>query len=93
METLTNAANKQKVGEIPVVTTQVLQVVSSTPLTPISRSTATTTPRSADPATDTTRITVSQNSLPMELSSDLLGTNQQMITSAIHEQLAVLVPA
>ncbi|KAL0308873.1 UNVERIFIED_CONTAM: hypothetical protein Sradi_5829600 [Sesamum radiatum] len=92
METLTNAANKQKAGETPVVTTQALQVVSRTPLTPISRST-TTTPRSTDPATDTPRITVSQNSLPVELSSNLLGTIQQMTASAICEQLAVLVPA
>ncbi|KAL0462583.1 UNVERIFIED_CONTAM: hypothetical protein Slati_0145900 [Sesamum latifolium] len=39
------------------------------------------------------RISVSPDAPPVELSLNLLGTIQQMITSAIREQLAVLVPA
>ncbi|KAL0434260.1 UNVERIFIED_CONTAM: hypothetical protein Slati_2760300 [Sesamum latifolium] len=72
---------------------QAIWIVLSTSLTPIFGSTATTTPRSIDPATDTPMMTVSSDAPPMELSSNLLGTIQQMIVSAIREQLAVLVPA
>ncbi|KAL0322064.1 UNVERIFIED_CONTAM: hypothetical protein Scaly_2502800 [Sesamum calycinum] len=93
METPTNAANKQKARETPVVTTQALQVISSTPFTPISRSTMTTTTRSTDPATNTPRIIISPDAPPVELSSDLLRTIQKIIASAIHEQLAVLILA
>ncbi|KAL0407310.1 UNVERIFIED_CONTAM: hypothetical protein Slati_4044900 [Sesamum latifolium] len=93
METPTNAPNKQKAGEMPVVTIQALQVVPNAPLTSFFRTAATMMPRSTDPATDTPRITVSPDAPPMELSPNLLGTLQQMITSAIHEQLTVLVPA
>ncbi|KAL0394712.1 UNVERIFIED_CONTAM: hypothetical protein Slati_4437400 [Sesamum latifolium] len=50
-------------------------------------------PRSTDPATSTTRITATPDAPPAELSPNLLGTLQQMITSAIREQLVVLVPA
>ncbi|KAL0405961.1 UNVERIFIED_CONTAM: hypothetical protein Slati_3910000 [Sesamum latifolium] len=88
-----NTPGKQKVGETPIVTTQALQVVWSTSLTPISRLTATATPRSVDHAADLPRITVSPDAPSVELSSNFLGTIQQMITSAIHEQLAVLIPA
>ncbi|KAL0431288.1 UNVERIFIED_CONTAM: hypothetical protein Sradi_0754800 [Sesamum radiatum] len=49
--------------------------------------------RSTDPATDTLRITITQDAPPMELSPTLLRTLQQMITSAIHEQLTNLAPA
>ncbi|KAL0449551.1 UNVERIFIED_CONTAM: hypothetical protein Slati_1511500 [Sesamum latifolium] len=49
-------------------------------------------PRSTDPAADTPRITATQDAPSMELSPTLLGTLQQMITSAIHEQLTVLAP-
>ncbi|KAL0415982.1 UNVERIFIED_CONTAM: hypothetical protein Slati_3430100 [Sesamum latifolium] len=50
------------------------------------------TPRSTDPAADTPRITTTQDAPPVELSLTLLGTLQQMITSAIREQLTVLAP-
>ncbi|KAL0395410.1 UNVERIFIED_CONTAM: hypothetical protein Slati_4507200 [Sesamum latifolium] len=49
-------------------------------------------PRSTDPAADTPRITATQDAPPVELSPTLLGTLQQMITSAIREQLTVLAP-
>ncbi|KAL0446081.1 UNVERIFIED_CONTAM: hypothetical protein Slati_1736000 [Sesamum latifolium] len=55
--------------------------------------TTTATPRLTDPAADTPRITVAQDTPPVELSPTLLGTLQQMITSAIREQLTVLAPA
>ncbi|KAL0420480.1 UNVERIFIED_CONTAM: hypothetical protein Slati_3070900 [Sesamum latifolium] len=93
METPTNAPNKQKAGEAPAATTQALQVVPSMSLTSLSRTATTATPRSTDPAADTPRIIVSPDASPVELSSDLLRTIQQMITLAIREQLAVLVPA
>ncbi|KAL0402094.1 UNVERIFIED_CONTAM: hypothetical protein Slati_4239300 [Sesamum latifolium] len=50
-------------------------------------------PRSADPAADAPRITATQDAPAVELSPSLLGTLQQMITSAIREQLIVLLPA
>ncbi|KAL0392821.1 UNVERIFIED_CONTAM: hypothetical protein Sradi_2504900 [Sesamum radiatum] len=92
METPTNIANKQKARETPSGTTQTLQVVSSTPFTPLLGSTATTIPRSTDPVMDTPRLIISPDAPFVELSSDLLGTIQQMIASTIHEKLAVLVP-
>ncbi|KAL0313803.1 UNVERIFIED_CONTAM: hypothetical protein Sangu_2224700 [Sesamum angustifolium] len=49
-------------------------------------------PRSVDPGTDIPRIVISTDAPLIELSSDLLGTIQQMIASIIHEQLAILVP-
>ncbi|KAL0339597.1 UNVERIFIED_CONTAM: hypothetical protein Sradi_4476500 [Sesamum radiatum] len=85
-----NVANKQKVGETPSGTTQALQVISSTPFTPLSGSTTTAMPRSTDPTMDTHRIIVSPDAPLVELSSDLLGTIQQMIASVIREQLASL---
>ncbi|KAL0423654.1 UNVERIFIED_CONTAM: hypothetical protein Sradi_0900200 [Sesamum radiatum] len=91
METPTNVANKQIAGETPSGTTQALQVISSTPLAPLPG--ATTTYRSTDLDTDIPRIIVSLDASPVELSSDLLGTIQQMIASAIRKQLAVLAPA
>ncbi|KAL0373418.1 UNVERIFIED_CONTAM: hypothetical protein Sradi_3257500 [Sesamum radiatum] len=92
METPSNAPNKQKTGEAPAAaTTQALQVVPSAFLTSLSGTTTTATPRSADPATDAPRITATQITPPVELSLSLLGTLQQMITSAIQEQLTVLV--
>ncbi|KAL0383729.1 UNVERIFIED_CONTAM: hypothetical protein Scaly_0660200 [Sesamum calycinum] len=93
MKTPANVANKQKAGETPSGTTQALQVISSTPFTSLSGSTTTATSRSADPAMDTYRIIVSPDAPLVELSSDLLGTIQQMIASAIREQLAVLIPS
>ncbi|KAL0366900.1 UNVERIFIED_CONTAM: hypothetical protein Sradi_3580100 [Sesamum radiatum] len=48
-------------------------------------------PRPADPTVDPVRPSVSLDTPPVELSSTLLGAIQQMITSAIREQLAVLV--
>ncbi|KAL0445266.1 UNVERIFIED_CONTAM: hypothetical protein Slati_2249300 [Sesamum latifolium] len=49
-------------------------------------------PRPADPAADPPRITVSPDAPSVELSSNIFGTIQQMITSAIREQLTILVP-
>ncbi|KAL0287484.1 UNVERIFIED_CONTAM: hypothetical protein Sradi_7124600 [Sesamum radiatum] len=92
MEIPTNVANKKKARETPNSTTQALQVVSSTLFTPFSGSTTTATPRSIDPGADVPRIIIFPNAPPMELSSDLLGTLQQMIASTIREHLAVLVP-
>ncbi|KAL0444773.1 UNVERIFIED_CONTAM: hypothetical protein Slati_2200000 [Sesamum latifolium] len=88
-----SAPSRQKARPIPVVTTQALQVVSSTSLTPISGSMPTATPRSTDPPVDPPRTTISSDAPPVELSSNLLGTIQQMIASTIREQLAVLIPA
>ncbi|KAL0441083.1 UNVERIFIED_CONTAM: hypothetical protein Sradi_0047200 [Sesamum radiatum] len=93
METPTNVANKQKVGETSNGATQALQVVSSAPFVPLFGSTANVTPRSIDPGKDIPRIVVSSDAPPVELSLDLLRTIQQMIVLAIPEQLAVLVPA
>ncbi|KAL0443977.1 UNVERIFIED_CONTAM: hypothetical protein Slati_2120400, partial [Sesamum latifolium] len=73
--------------------TQALQVVPSASLTSLSGVAAIATPRSTDPAADTPRITAAQDTPPVELSPTLLGTLQQMITSAIREQLTVLAPA
>ncbi|KAK4382228.1 hypothetical protein Sango_2892300 [Sesamum angolense] len=93
METPTNVANKQKAEETPIVTSQAPQVILSTPFTPIFGSTAMTTPGSIDPTTDIPRIIVSPNALPMELSSDVLGTIHQMIASAIRELNAAEGPS
>ncbi|KAL0402469.1 UNVERIFIED_CONTAM: hypothetical protein Slati_4276800 [Sesamum latifolium] len=94
METPSNAPNKQKAREAPAAaTTQALQVVPSASLNSLSEMTRTATPMSIDPTADTPRITATQDAPPMELSPTLLGTLQQMITSAIREQLTVLVPA
>ncbi|KAL0440249.1 UNVERIFIED_CONTAM: hypothetical protein Slati_2507900 [Sesamum latifolium] len=93
METPSNPPNKQKAREAPAAaTTQALQVVPSAPLTSLSGTTTTATPRSTDPAADTPRIPVTQDALPVELSPTLIGTLQQMITSTIREQLTVLTP-
>ncbi|KAL0407614.1 UNVERIFIED_CONTAM: hypothetical protein Sradi_1695800 [Sesamum radiatum] len=92
MKTHTNAQGKQKAGETPIFTTQALQIVSSTSLTPILGLTTTTTPRPANPAADPPMITISPDAPFVELYSNLLGTIQQMIASAIREQLAILVP-
>ncbi|KAL0456224.1 UNVERIFIED_CONTAM: hypothetical protein Slati_0961600 [Sesamum latifolium] len=93
METPSNLPNKQKAGEAPAAaTTQALQVVPSAPLAFLSVTTTTATPRSTDPAADTPRITVTQDTPCVELSPTLLGTLQRMITSAIREQLTVLAP-
>ncbi|KAL0292948.1 UNVERIFIED_CONTAM: hypothetical protein Sradi_6963900 [Sesamum radiatum] len=74
METHSNPPNEQKAGEVPAVaTTQALQVVPSAPVTSLSETTTTTTPRSTDPAADIPRITVIQDAPPMELSPTLLG--------------------
>ncbi|KAL0401762.1 UNVERIFIED_CONTAM: hypothetical protein Slati_4206100 [Sesamum latifolium] len=92
MKTPSNPPNKQT-GEAPAAaTTQALQVIPSAPLTSLSGTTTTTTPRLTDPVADIPRITVTQDAPPMELSSTLLETLQQMITSAIREQMTVLVP-
>ncbi|KAL0437546.1 UNVERIFIED_CONTAM: hypothetical protein Sradi_0462500 [Sesamum radiatum] len=89
-----NPPNKQKAGEAPTAaTTQALQVVPSASLTSLARATTTTALRPADPAADTPRITVVQDAPPVELSPALLGTLQQMIASAIREQLTALPPA
>ncbi|KAL0412192.1 UNVERIFIED_CONTAM: hypothetical protein Slati_3808900 [Sesamum latifolium] len=92
METPSNAPNKQKAGEAPAATTQTLQVVPRASLTSLSRTAETATSRSTDLATDAPRTTISPDTPPVELSPNLLGTLQQMITSSIREQLAVLVP-
>ncbi|KAL0415852.1 UNVERIFIED_CONTAM: hypothetical protein Slati_3417100 [Sesamum latifolium] len=94
METPSHGPNKQKAGEAPAAaTTQALQVVPSASLASLSETTKTATPRSADPAADAPRITATLDAPPVELSASLLRTLQQMITSAIREQLTVLVPA
>ncbi|KAL0456211.1 UNVERIFIED_CONTAM: hypothetical protein Slati_0960300 [Sesamum latifolium] len=62
-------------------------------MTSLSGTTTTATPRLTDPAADTPRVTVAQDTPPVELSLTLLGTLQQIITSAIREQLTVLAPA
>ncbi|KAL0288180.1 UNVERIFIED_CONTAM: hypothetical protein Sradi_7103300 [Sesamum radiatum] len=59
METPTNAPNKQKAREAPVATTQVLQVVPSTSLTPLSGTVTTTMLKSTNQTVDTPRIIVS----------------------------------
>ncbi|KAL0420622.1 UNVERIFIED_CONTAM: hypothetical protein Slati_3085100 [Sesamum latifolium] len=88
-----NPPNKQKAREAPAAaTTQAPEVVPSAPLTFLSGTTTTVMPRSTDPAADTPRITVTQDALLLELSPTLQGTLQQMITSAILEQLTVLTP-
>ncbi|KAL0434957.1 UNVERIFIED_CONTAM: hypothetical protein Sradi_0203600 [Sesamum radiatum] len=93
METPVNTPNKQKAGDAPGATTQALQVVPSAFLSSLSGTAVTVTPRSRDPATDAPSITVTPDAPPAELPPNLLGTLQQMITSAIREQLMVLVPA
>ncbi|KAK4385836.1 hypothetical protein Sango_2707600 [Sesamum angolense] len=80
-------------GETPSDTTQALQVISSTPFTPLSGSTTTATPRPTDLATDTPRIIISPDAPPVELSLDFLGAIQQMIALAISELLVALVAA
>ncbi|KAL0444750.1 UNVERIFIED_CONTAM: hypothetical protein Slati_2197700 [Sesamum latifolium] len=93
MKTPNNTPNKQKAGEIPAAaTTQALQVVPSASLAYLSGATMTIMPRSTDPAADAPRITATQDAPPVELSPTLLGTLQQMIASAIREQLTVLTP-
>ncbi|KAL0405624.1 UNVERIFIED_CONTAM: hypothetical protein Slati_3876300 [Sesamum latifolium] len=93
METPSNPPNKQKAGEAPsAADTQALQVVPNAPLTSLSGTATIATPRSTNPAADTPRVTVTQDAPPMELSPTLLGTLEQMITSAICEQLTVLAP-
>ncbi|KAL0445417.1 UNVERIFIED_CONTAM: hypothetical protein Slati_2264400 [Sesamum latifolium] len=93
MKTHSNAPNKQKAGQAPVAaTTQALQVVPSASLTSQSETTTTTMPRSTDPGVDTPRITATQDAPPVEFSPTLLGSLQQMITSAVREQLSVLAP-
>ncbi|KAL0427973.1 UNVERIFIED_CONTAM: hypothetical protein Slati_2972100 [Sesamum latifolium] len=92
METPSNAPNKQKAEAPTAATTQALQVISSASLISLSRTTTTATPRSTDPVADTPRITATQDTPPVELSSTLLGTLQQMIASAIREQLTVPAP-
>ncbi|KAL0361298.1 UNVERIFIED_CONTAM: hypothetical protein Sradi_3814300 [Sesamum radiatum] len=52
----------------------------------------TTIPRMVDLAVDAPRITVSPDASSVELFSNLVGTIQQMVTSAICENLEVLVP-
>ncbi|KAL0455771.1 UNVERIFIED_CONTAM: hypothetical protein Slati_0916300 [Sesamum latifolium] len=88
-----NTPNKQKAEEAPAATTQALHVVLSAPLTPLSGITTTVAPRSTDPAANTPRITATHDAPPAELSPTLLGTLQQIITSAIREQLIAFVPA
>ncbi|KAL0297657.1 UNVERIFIED_CONTAM: hypothetical protein Sradi_6817800 [Sesamum radiatum] len=72
---------------------QALQVVLSAPFAPLSGLTATAMPRSTDPGADIPWIVVSPDAPPVELFSDLLGTIQRLIVSAIRNELAVLVPA
>ncbi|KAL0458849.1 UNVERIFIED_CONTAM: hypothetical protein Slati_0512100 [Sesamum latifolium] len=94
METPSNAPNKQKAREAPAAaTSQALQIVPSASMTSLSGMSTTATPRLIDPTADTPRITVAQDTPPVELSLTLLETLQQMITSAIREQLTVVAPA
>ncbi|KAL0286816.1 UNVERIFIED_CONTAM: hypothetical protein Sradi_7138600 [Sesamum radiatum] len=72
MEIPTNTLNKQKAGEASAATTQALEVVPSAPLASLTGRAATIALRSTDPTTDTPRITVNPNSLPAELSPNLL---------------------
>ncbi|KAL0427110.1 UNVERIFIED_CONTAM: hypothetical protein Slati_2885800 [Sesamum latifolium] len=67
METPSNAPNKQKAGEAPAAATQALQVVQSASMTSLFGTTATTTSRSTDPATDTSRTTITPDAPPVEL--------------------------
>ncbi|KAL0404451.1 UNVERIFIED_CONTAM: hypothetical protein Sradi_2085900 [Sesamum radiatum] len=65
METPTNARGKQKAGETPFVTSQALQVVSNTSLTPIYGST--TRQVMSAPFEDQTGIPLTEGVMPNEL--------------------------
>ncbi|KAL0434890.1 UNVERIFIED_CONTAM: hypothetical protein Sradi_0196900 [Sesamum radiatum] len=85
--------NKQKAEEAPAdATTQALQVVHGAALAPLFGAAVAASPRSADPAPNAPRIVITQDAPPLELSRTLLGTLQQMITSAICEQLTTVAP-
>ncbi|KAL0367440.1 UNVERIFIED_CONTAM: hypothetical protein Sradi_3634100 [Sesamum radiatum] len=86
-----NVQGKQKVGEA-LITSQALQVVSGTSLAPITGSVVPTPSRPVDPAVDPARHCTSSDISSTELSPVLLGIIQQMITTAIREQLAILGP-
>ncbi|KAL0420857.1 UNVERIFIED_CONTAM: hypothetical protein Slati_3108600 [Sesamum latifolium] len=96
MDNPNNTPNKQKAIETPS-NTQALQVNTETSLTPVGGGSTPTPvpppPRALGPVADPPRRSTSSDTSMDKLSSMMLGAIQRIVSAAIQEQIATLVPA